>query len=274
MEVQQLKFFVTVANEQNLTRASVLLHTVQSNVTAKIKQLETELGRTLFERSKKGMFLTEHGEMLLPHAQKIIEKEHDIKQLMANDTIPSGSLAIACLDTFARLYLGRVIPAYVKRFKEVNLELQTGFNTELTQLLADGKADLIGIVGEPRKKNQELVAQFSDQLILMSKDKNIEDQPILIMSKECVFGQTLDTYFDHKRKVLKITSIESIINSIAAGIGISLLPEKLVDSLKGTKNLTKTTIGVRCDYSLVRRKNKPWSTAEKEFIALLQSEHG
>ena len=270
MEVQQLKFFVTVAGEQNLTRASVLLHTVQSNVTAKIKQLESELGRTLFERSKKGMFLTEYGEMLLPHAQKIIEKENDIKQMMANDTTPSGSLSIACLDTFARLYLGKVIPTYVKRFKEVNLELQTGFNSELIQLLSEGRADLIGVVGELKETSLEVVTQFSDQLVLLSKDKNIEHQPILIMSKECIFGQTLDTYFEHKRKVLKITSIESIVNSITAGIGVSLLPEKLVSGLKGTKSLTKTNIGARCYYSLMRRKNKPWSSAEKEFVSLLE----
>lgn len=84
IEIQQLKYFVEIALLGNLTEASKKLNTVQSNVTAKIKQLEFELGKDLFVRSTQGMKLTPFGTELLGHAQMLLGKEKDI---LAFDTL-------------------------------------------------------------------------------------------------------------------------------------------------------------------------------------------
>ena len=121
MEIQQLKYFLAVAEEENLTKASKKLNTVQSNTTAKLKQLEEELGQKLFIRSKKGMKLTERGESLVLYARNILEIESNIIRDMKSELDPFGSLSIGCLDTFIRLYLKNTISGFVNKFEQVEL---------------------------------------------------------------------------------------------------------------------------------------------------------
>jgi len=268
MDLQQLKYFITVAETSNLTRAAKKLHTVQSNVTTKIKKLEHELGHSLFERSKKGMFLTERGTLLLEQAKHILQIQADIYKLMSSDVEPSGTLSVACLDTFIRLFLGKVIPEFVQLYPQVKLTLQTGFNPDLFALLEESRADLIGVVGGQQFEAYETVFSRKEKLILLSRDKNTGEQPLLILGDDCFFGQTLSDYFEHRRTTLKIASIESIIASVAAGIGITLLPQSLLQA-NNCKTLTQKPLRMTCEYALLRKKAWPQSSAEKAFIQLL-----
>lgn len=268
MDLNQLNYFLAVAEEGNLTKASRKLHTVQSNVTIKIKQLEAELGHALFERSRKGMALTERGHALIPYAQQMRSTEADIKNLMCSDMTPMGKLSIACLDSFIRIFLGTVIPKYVKRYPEVNLSLQTAFNPELFRMLEDGGADLIGVVGSTPFDDYETMFSQREKLVLLSKEKQTQDQPLLILGNDCFFGQTLSEHFDHSRSILKISSVESILSSVSAGIGITLLPQSLV-SAAVRNTLVVKPIHIKCEYSLLRKKNRPISSAEQAFIDAL-----
>ena len=265
MDLNQLNYFLTVAAEGNLTKASKKLHTVQSNVTTKIKRLEAELGHALFERSRSGMALTERGLALIPYARQMRAMEADIKKVMSHDMAPMGNLSIACLDTFIRIFLGTVIPKYVKRYPSVNLTLQTAFNPGLFRMLEDGSADIIGVVGREPFEDYETVFSKKYKLILLSKTKETKEQPLLILGNDCFFGQALTEYFDHSRSILKISSIESILASVSAGIGITLLPESLVNTVQ-CKSLFSRAINIKCIYSLLRKKNRPMSSAEHAFI--------
>ncbi|MFC1748583.1 LysR family transcriptional regulator [Pseudomonadota bacterium] len=269
MEIKQLRYFLTVAEEGNLTKASRKLHTVQSNTTSKIKKLEDELGHELFIRSKRGMELTNKGVTLVHYAKQILDAETNITRLMDNETDPVGVLSIACLDTFIRIYLHNIIPRFVKAFPNVEFELQTAFNNELIQMLEDGTADMVGVVGSKEFSNYETVFKRKEKIVLLSKTPNYSEHPLLILGKECFFGQTLLKQFS-KNKILKIASVESILTSVSSGIGITLLPESLVRS-GNNEDLIKQTINQDCEYYLIRKKRRPWSSSEKEFSKMLCS---
>ncbi len=83
MELYQLKSFVAIAREQNLTRTAEHLCLSQSALSSQIKALEEDLGVVLFRRSSRGMLLTEHGESLLSHAQGILEAAREMRQKAA-----------------------------------------------------------------------------------------------------------------------------------------------------------------------------------------------
>jgi len=272
MEIQQLCYFLTVAETGNLTKAAKKLHTVQSNVTVKIKQLEQELGHTLFERSKQGMALTERGQSLIEYAKRILETQSDIIKLMASDAAPSGQLSIACLDSFIRIFLGKTIPKFVKFHPQVELSLQTGFNPTLFQMLDEGSADLIGVVGNGKFPSYDTVFSQKDKLILLSNGKKTTNQPLLILGEDCFFGNTLTNYFEHYRMTMKISSIESILASVNAGIGITLLPQSLIHNNQ-YKQLVKIPTVLQCEYSLLRKKNRPRSSAEEVFIRTFRKEN-
>ena len=74
MDIRQLRYFCTVAEELNMTRAAERLHMAQPPLSRRIKQLETELGTSLFERQARGLALTPEGKFFLEHALQILEK--------------------------------------------------------------------------------------------------------------------------------------------------------------------------------------------------------
>lgn len=269
MEIQQLRYFLAVAEEGNLTRASKKLNTVQSNTTAKLKQLEHELGHQLFIRSKKGMKLTERGLSLLPFARSMIEIESNIKRDMESDIEPVGILGLGCLDTFIRIYLRDIVPKFVSSYTRVDLEISTGFTPLLFQKLDNGSLDLAGVVGEVNEEKYEIIHQWSEKMVLISKKKPRADTPLLILGKECFFGQTLQEYFNHTRKVLQIASIESILTCVESGIGISLLPKKLVP--KELSTIVSKRLSEPCTYSIIRKRERPWSASEKVFLQMLKN---
>ena len=72
MDIKDLRYFVAVYEEGGFARAGVLLDTVQSNVSARIRRLEVALGVQLFERHRRGVVVTEKGEKLYRHAKRVI----------------------------------------------------------------------------------------------------------------------------------------------------------------------------------------------------------
>ena len=72
MDIKDLRYFVAVYEEGGFARAGVLLETVQSNVSARIRRLEVALGVQLFERHRRGVQVTEKGEKLYRHAKRVI----------------------------------------------------------------------------------------------------------------------------------------------------------------------------------------------------------
>jgi DNA-binding transcriptional LysR family regulator len=269
MESQKLKFFLAVAQEQNLTRASQKLNTVQSNVTVRLKQLEEEVGHQLFERSKKGMILTEKGHKLLPLAKDLLEKQSHIKRVMNEESPPCGQLAIGCLESFIRISLKDIIPQYVKTYPKVQLEIQTAFNEELFSLLMDGKIDIAGVVDKYNQQRFESIYQHKEKLILISNRNNHEELPLLILAKDCILGKTLKEHISSDRKILRIASIESIMHCVNAGIGISLLPKSIVETFDNYPALIKQDTPYECTYSLIRKRGRCLNSCEIKLMELL-----
>lgn len=80
MDIRQLRYFVTVAEEANFTRAAARLHLAQPGVSAQVRQLEKELGHLLLDRSGRAVTLTEVGEAVLPYARAAIGAVEAVRQ--------------------------------------------------------------------------------------------------------------------------------------------------------------------------------------------------
>jgi DNA-binding transcriptional LysR family regulator len=80
MELYQLKSFLTIAYEKNLTRAAEALHLSQSALSSQIKLLEEDLGVSLFSRTSRGMAITDQGRILMTHAQDVLETASQLQK--------------------------------------------------------------------------------------------------------------------------------------------------------------------------------------------------
>jgi DNA-binding transcriptional LysR family regulator len=109
MDAADLRVFDAVARTGSMSRAAQALNTVQSNVTARIRALETEVGATLFERTSRGVTLTAAGHRLLPFAARVALVLDDARRAVADDGTPTGTLVIGSLETTAALRLSPVL---------------------------------------------------------------------------------------------------------------------------------------------------------------------
>lgn len=110
MELRVLKYFLAVAQEENLTRAAKTLLTSQSNLSRQLADLENELGKKLFKRGSRKITLTEEGLYLHKRAKEIIElAERTENELMAFDQITAGTVHIGAAESQVMRDLARVM---------------------------------------------------------------------------------------------------------------------------------------------------------------------
>ena len=127
MDLGQLEAFVQVAKERSFSRAAEALFLTQPSVTARIQALERDLGERLFERSGRGVRLTEVGGCFLPHAERVLQAlEEGRDAIDALRNLQSGTLVLAAATTVSTYILPGVLRTFRSRFPRVEVAVRTG----------------------------------------------------------------------------------------------------------------------------------------------------
>ena len=149
MELRVLRYFLTVAREENITRAAELLHVSQPAVSRQLAQLENELGVKLFVRSNHHIMLTEDGLMLRRRAQEIVElaekTQRDFRQHTAELT---GEIAIGSGELRSFSMLGAVLAAFSALHPQVRYTLFSGNADQIKEKIENGTLDM-GLLSMP-----------------------------------------------------------------------------------------------------------------------------
>src|ERR1051325_5572402 len=168
MDASDLRVFEAVARLGGMNRAAGELHTVQSNVTARIRQLEDELGTALFQRHRNGVALTPAGRRLLPYAARIASLLADAKRAVADDGHPSGPLVIGSLETTAGLRLPGMLADFAERYPEVDLELTTGTTSELVESVLAHRLEGAFVCGPGNHPQLDEQRVFREELVIVT----------------------------------------------------------------------------------------------------------
>lgn len=172
MESGDLKIFQAVAREGNITRAAARLGYVQSNVTARIRQLESELNTPLFYRQSRGVALTSAGSNLLKYADQITHLLEEAVKSTQYSEEPSGPLRIGSLETTAAVHLPGIMLDYHKQYPEVKLSLVTGHTSKMVESLLNYELDASFISGPLEHPELEAICAFREELVLVSEPTN------------------------------------------------------------------------------------------------------
>ncbi|MGC4378356.1 LysR family transcriptional regulator [Fictibacillus sp. Mic-4] len=237
MESGDLRIFQAVAREGSITKAAQALNYVQSNVTNRIQQLESELNTTLFYRTNRGMTLTAAGENLLNYAERILHLLDEAKKSAQFADEPKGPLRLGALETTAATHLPNLLATYHQRFPEVKLSLITGFTNDLVQKVLRYDLDGAFITGPIDHPDIHQLPAFEEELVLISEPcecnlKELLKKPLLFCGTGCSHRTRLERLLREEgiseNNIMEFGTIEAILRGVSAGLGVSLLPKSTV----------------------------------------------
>jgi DNA-binding transcriptional LysR family regulator len=150
MDITLLKAFVTVAREGNLTRAAERLFVTQPALSLQVKRLQEGLELVLFERTPRGMRLTEAGQRLLPVAEKALAGVAEFRAAAAGlkDTV-SGRLRLGTIVDPEFLRLGAFLSVLAERHPALSFELTHGMSGTVARQVEQGELDVSYTLGPP-----------------------------------------------------------------------------------------------------------------------------
>lgn len=239
MEFKDLEIFQMVAKKGTITDAAKALNYVQSNVTSRIQKLEMELHTPLFNRHNRGMKLTPEGKKLIVYAEKILSLTNEMKKVIQSSDEPSGKLEIGSVETV--LKLPHILSAYNKKYDNVELSLYTGVTDKLKEEVLNHHLD--GAFVTDTGEHLDLVSQdvFQEELVLISDPKTsslaeLKEKPFLCFSKGCGYRARLESWYRDQnitpKKIMEFGTLETILSSVAVGLGITFVPKSAVSHLE------------------------------------------
>lgn len=149
MELRVLNYFLTIAREENFTRAARQLHVTQPTLSRQIADLEQELGVKLFVRSNHNIILTEDGMILKRRAQEILSLADKTKRdFLQKDEALSGTISIGSGEFRSTEYLAKIIAGFRRKYPNVTYEIYSGNANNIRDYIERGHLD-IGLMSEP-----------------------------------------------------------------------------------------------------------------------------
>ena len=287
------RVFYTVAKCGSLTRASEELYISQPAISQAIKQLEGQLGMPLFNRTHRGMELSEQGgkQIFDTVARALAELDEAENRLKEIKTTATGTLRISASDTIFNYALIDKIATYHDMYPEVKLHLINCITTETIDLLKNGKCDIAFLNLPVDDKDFELsstVMPLNDIFIAnaryapLAEDvqplRTMHDYPLLMLDANTVTRKAIIQFAHsigvHLHPEIECGSLELMINLAKSGAGIACAPREYV-----TRELAEGSLfEIRTDPPLPVRgvgiafpKNQPLSYAVKEFFRLFNT---
>ena len=241
MTLNELRYIVAVAQERNFRRAAEKSFISQPALSLAIQKLEEDLGVRIFERGKNEISVTEIGSRIVEQAQRALEEVGRIRDLaqQGQDQL-SGPLRFGIIYSVGPYLLPDLVPALKKLAPAMTLEIEENITANLDTLLRNGRLDVIVIAlpfGDASLLTRPLYDEPFEVVVnrqhRWASRRSIRPQELatekvlLLDSGHCYTNQVAEACPELERKGADIqqgTSLETIRNMVASGLGITVLP--------------------------------------------------
>lgn len=285
MEFGQIRMFKAVADEGSIVRAAEVCCCVPSNVTARLKALEQELGVSLFHRDGRGLRISPAGEVLLGYAERILSLVVEAKRAVDPTSVPSGTLRIGAIESSATGRLPRLLAKYHARYPQVDLQLSTGAWPDLLEDTMRHRLDGAVVAVPVRRPGLGTSVVYSEDLVLIASEsmgpldnpRELEGKTIFMWPDGCPYRAALELWLHARRLSLPIISYASygaIVGCVSAGAGISLVPKGVFLQYKRAANIAGYEYAdfSAIDNSFVWHAETTHHPARDAFISMLREE--
>lgn len=293
MTLDQLAAFVAVAERQHLTQAATTLNLSPSAVSSAIKALEAVHGVALFHRVGRGIELTSAGRRFLPDAREILARAKGAERLL-DDLAGSthGVIELQASQTIANYWLPPRLMRFHTQFPGIEIKLQLGNTTTVTEAVTSGAAELgfiEGTIDEPALAAQR-VASDRLMIVVSSRQPAANDQPLAgsddLMSQAWVMrepGSGTRSAFEAVLRargidparldvVMTLPSNEAVLSAVRTSASATALSEAVVTPFLHNGDLRALPIALDLRaFTLLRHKERPLSAVARAFADFCRS---
>jgi len=246
MELRHLRYFVAVAEELHFRRAAERLHMSQPPLSQQIRQLEEEVGATLLTRSQRKVELTAAGAAFLVRAREILDAVEDAaRQARRVQRGEVGRLAVGFVGSAMYSFVPELLRAFRDQAPDIALRLHELGTTEQLRQLDDGRLD-VGFLRTPgRWPGLSFETVLEEQVVVAMPDVHPLSQRSLVRLSDLVgeslvlltpagspglraaLATSIAQLGGEERIVQEVAEMQTVIGLVAAGVGISLVPESV-----------------------------------------------
>lgn len=254
------KLFYTVAKEGSISSAAKILYISQPAVTLQIKKLESQLGISLFTRSKHGVILTDEGKVLFAYVKNAIDCFNNGENALSNlKNLDSGTIRIGVSTTICRYILMPYLERFHATYPKIDIQINNNVSTNIIKELRNGNLDMV-ILFAPQTENKDLIItpikEVQDifvgnrEYFNLPKEKislqDLEQYPLIFPSSTSSSRSYLDKCLkdnnvDLKPK-LEVVSYNLIVDLIKTGFGIGYVTKEFIMDELDNKTLYEIKI--------------------------------
>ncbi|MEZ5374404.1 MAG: LysR substrate-binding domain-containing protein [Microthrixaceae bacterium] len=241
MNLQDLRYVVAVDDHRHFGRAAEACFVSQPTLSSQLKKLEESLGVALFERAPRKVMPTPIGRLIIHHARGVLLEVEQIEALAATAREPgTATLKVGVFPTLAPYLLPHVVPGLHQRFPQVELLWVEEKTEDVVEALLNGRLDagLLALpIDEPQLHAEELFTE--DFVLAVPADHELAGASsvptdvlagadvLLLTDGHCLRDQALEVCSmvgASERHGFRATSLETLRQMVAAGVGVTLLP--------------------------------------------------
>lgn len=241
MNLRDLKYLVALADHRHFGRAAEASFVSQPTLSTQIRKLEDELGVALVERAPRRVMLTPVGREIAERARKVIADVEQMAEIARRSRDPeAGTVRLGLFPTLGPYLLPHVVPRLRERFPRLELLLVEEKTDQILARLRDGRLDA-GLLALPLHDDQLHVEPLFDEPFLLAvprthalarraslRMRDLDDAHLLLLEEgHCLRDQALAVCRlagADEREGFRATSLETLRQMVAAGVGITLLP--------------------------------------------------
>ena len=291
LETSQISAFIAVVEHQSFTKAAEVLDLTQPSLSARIISLEKEMNEKLFQRTGRGVRLTDAGKALVPYAERILQFIVDGKEAVWGvHSNSAGKIRIGS----ARAICAYVLPSIVEKFRTlypgVDVTIKTGRSSDIVDMVLEDDVE-IGLTRSIYHPDLQVRHLYDEQIVLVTAPSHkfaihgkasiydVASQPLILYDKGSSYFVLINRVVREAGIAPNVTmdldSIEATKKMIERGLGLSFLPRHSVEQELKLGTLTEIDIiedySVELPTSVIVRNSINRSLVVESFLDLLYS---
>lgn len=287
MELRQLRYFLSVSETEHLTQAAHAMFVTQSTLSHGLRQLETELGVTLFDRVGRGLKISQAGLLFKGYVGRAVQEiEAGRMELSRLNGLQAGTLTVGVIPTFMNSLVPTAVANFSEKYPGIKVSIRDLRADLIEELLMAGQLD-VGIAFHPTEREEiETTHLFTEQMqLLVGKNhplfgkqsvsmKTLKNMPLCLLPRSFATRRMLDESFKMAGLSplvrVEMESVGALIAACSSGLLATIVPERAARESGHMHAITLTDPQPTRHAGVLWRKGASRSVAAQAFVAMLQ----